>query len=349
MKFNARSGILALLSLGFYVGTIHAQTSFPEAEPNSVKAEANAVTFTTLGDSVAGNSQGTSITAGSALATTADTFRITLPTATPGIYRNRLVITSTIAGHTGTIRGLSQSAGVIGTGDNAAQTSSTATTPARFNQWYSFGQGETLFYRVAGTASTTADYASTWERQAVTPTNIGSFAAGTIEITTVGQGHTTDTDLWVYDSNFNAIPTYGNDDEFGTTSLQSRLSRTYAPGTYFLALTNFAFSNDQASPVDDDFRTGTVTDFPGVALNSSTTTNLNVAFQFTDANGVQQFASTKAGAYDINWFQFSVGTAVPEPTTWALMGTVAVGTGGYFYRRYRYGKLAADRRFNRKK
>lgn len=350
MKQLVKSGVMALFAVGMYAGTVQAQSTFPEAEPNSVKTEATAVTFGTVGDSLIGNSQGTSATAGSGLATTVDMFRLTLPTATPGIYRNRLVITSNTVGHTGTIRGLSQSAGIINTTSNsAAQTSSTTTSPARFNQWYSFGQGETLFYQVAGSATTTADYAATWERQAVTPTNIGNFAPGTIEITTVGQGHTTDTDIWVYDSSLNAIPTYGNDDEFGTSSLGSRLSRTYAPGTYYLALTNFAFSNDQASPTDDDFRSGTVTDFSGIALNSSTTANVNVAFQFTDANGTQQFANTKVGAYDINWIQFTVGAAVPEPTTWALMGTVLAGTGGYLYRRYRYGKLAGARRFNRKK
>lgn len=41
--------------------------------------------------------------------------------------------------------------------------------------------------------------------------------------------------------------------------------------------------------------------------------------------------------------------AVPEPTTWVLMGTVLAGTGGYLFRRHRYGNVAANRRFNRKK
>jgi hypothetical protein len=241
-----------------------------------------------------------------------------------GIYRHRLTLTTPgTAGHTGSIRGLSQSAGVPTQGtDSTFQSSSSATTPARFNQWYGFGKAESLYYRVAGTASTTGDYTATHSVEMITPTVLGNFAAGSIMIDTVGRGHTTDTDLWVYDSNFNAIPDYGNDDEFGTTNLQSRLTRTYAPGKYYLAISNFGIANHLGSPADDDFRTGSVMDFPNLIANSSSTTNLNITFAFTDAQGTTVFPATKVGAYDVNFYEFNV---VPEPGTMTALGLGALG------------------------
>lgn len=223
--------------------------------------------------------------------------------------------------------------GVVGTPnttDTAFQTSSTATTPARFNQWYGFGQGENLYYRVTGGTTTTADYLSTLETVPVVPTDIGSYAPGQISISTFNQGHSTDTDLWIYDSNFQAIAGYGNDDEspLGGTpgtgaTLQSFLSRPYAPGVYYMALSNFALANDQASPSDDDFRTGSVLDFAGIVANSSTTTALNMAFTISDSAGASlQVPNTKVGAYDINFFRFTV---TPEPGSLALLALGAVG------------------------
>jgi len=322
---------------------------FSEVEPNDNKATANPVGPMLAGDSITGNTTGSSTTvAGPA---SADNFLISFPVAAPAIYRNRLVITSNTPAHTGTIRGLNQTAapvdtlpgrpwdGVVGTPtagtDAAIQTSSTATTPARFNQFYTFGAPTQMVYRVTGVATSTADYTATLETQTVTPTNIGTYVPGEITISTFNQGHTTDTDMWVYDSNFNAIRGYGNDDESvaggtpGTgASLQSWLARNYAPGTYYLSLSNFSTANDQPAPSDDDFRTGTLMDFPGVIANSSTTAALNMTFTITDSAGTTlQVANTKAGAFDINFFQFTV---VPEPTT---LGLLAAGLPLLFRRR----------------
>jgi hypothetical protein len=278
---------------------------FTESEPNDSKAQANVFALG-VGGTITGNST-------SAAGVGLDYYRISTAAAALGIYRYRMVLTSNIAGHTGTIRGLNQVAGVPGTTDTTFQTSSTATTPPRFNQWYGFGKQEELYYRVTGTASTTADYTATLERQVVTPVDLGSFAAGSITITTVGQGHSTDTDLWVYDGNLDAIPGYGNDDHFGGTTLQSELIRNYTPGTYYLALSNFQFANNLGSPADDDFRTGALMDFPNVAANSSTTGNLNITFSI----GGQQVSALKSGPYDVYWGKFTV---VPEPASMTVLG-----------------------------
>lgn len=320
----------------------HAQT-FLETEPNDTRATGNPV----VGLSAAGNGGAFNAIQGNSLAASGvglDYFAIRTQPLPLGIYRNRLVITTTgTVGHTGTIRSIGQNAsapdtlpgvpwdGVVGTGnfatDGTGQSTSTLTTPARFNQWYGFGKGEQFNYRVTGTASTTGDYVATMETVPVTPVDLGSFEQGLITMNWNGQGHTTDTDMWVYDSGFNAIAGYGNDDSslalngapIATTSLQSFLARSYAPGVYYIALSNFSLTNNQASPSDDNFRTGAMLDFPDIVINSSTTANLNMAFTVQDSVMAAPLAvaNTKAAAYDINWFKFTV---VPTPSSMALLG-----------------------------
>ena len=83
-------------------------------------------------------------------------------------------------------------------------------------------------------------------------------------------------------------------------SLGSVLTRDYAGGVYYLAISNFNVANNQASPADDDFRTGVVMDFPGVVANSSTTVNLNLASLI---GGVAQPA-IKSSPYDVVFIRF---------------------------------------------
>lgn len=306
--------------LGLVAAPALARPNTPEIEPNDTKPFATNAFGLVNGDTLSGNTTGSStVTPG---ATSADYFRLRTAAGALGIYRNRMIITTTgTAGHTGTLRGLTQTAGVPNAGtDSAVQTSSTVTSPARFNQWYSFGREADIYYRVAGTASTTAEYTATLEQTAVAPLIVaGSFNAGSLTINTVGfTGATqTDTDFWVYDSNFNAIPGYGNDDHFGGTTLGSTLTRNYAAGTYYLAISNFNIANNQGSPADDDFRTGAVTDFADVILNSSTTANLNVSFNISDGVNIVTTSATKVGAFDVVFAQFTV---IPTPGAAALFG-----------------------------
>jgi hypothetical protein len=334
-----RSAILAF-AVATGVASLGLAVPYPEIEPNNSKADALANPAVVLGfphTSIVGNTTGTSTVAGP---TSLDQFLVQMVPQPFGIYRNQLVITSNIAGHTGTIRSIPQVAsapdtlpgipwdGVIGTPgltttDNAGQTSSATSTPPRFNQWYSFGQSTQFYYRVTGTTSTTADYTATWNQVPVVPTNLGTFQPGLITMNWNGQGHTTDTDIWVYDSNLNPIVGYGNDDSslalggapIASTSLQSWLARNYAPGVYYLAVTNFGLLNDQPSPSDDNFRTGGILEFPGMVMNSSTTINLNLSFTIDDGTTPLVVSALKTEAYEILWYSFTV---VPEPTSLGL-------------------------------
>jgi hypothetical protein len=304
---------------------------YAEIEDNNNKLTANRVPAMVVGEYITGTTTGTSTTAtGNG---TADYFLITTTPAPLGIYRHRLQITTTGAvGHTGTIRGLSQSNGVITAGtDSEAQGSSTTTTPARMNQWYGFGKRESIFYRVTGTTSSTGTYVSTLSTEPVTPVSLGNFAPGEIVITTIAQSHTVDTDLMVLDANLSPVPGYSNDDETvaegGTgATAQSRLTRTYAPGTYYLALSNYNLTSNQPSPATDDFRTPIVVDFPDVVLNSSTSTAASMQFAVIDANGTQTFPAAKPGAYDVYFATFTVGTTGPTCGTSDFNGDGDFGT-----------------------
>ncbi len=320
--------VAAMMALVGLAGAAHA-TVFPEVEANESRATATGALGLIAGDTLTGTTTGSSTTV--AGLSSADMWRVGTAAAVPGIYRHRLTITTTgTAGHTGTIRGFGQTAATAGvwdgstvgaanTTDTAFQTSSTTTTPARMNQWYGFGKAENLYYRVTGGPTTTAAYTVTYSMDPVVAiTGPATLSPGPITISTIGQGHSTDTDFWVYDSNFNAIVGYGNDDEStnggGTgATLQSLMTRNFTAGVYYLAISNFALANNMGSPNDDDFRTGSMLDFADIVANSSTSANLNV----TVSIGGTQVAATKAAAYDVVFVRFEV---VPAPGAMALVG-----------------------------
>lgn len=348
MRTRTYRAIQSAISVSLSLGVVSAAQAavFPEVEPNDTKATPNLVGPMVAGDSITGMSTGSSTTV--AGIGSADNFLVRTAPLPLGIYEHRLVITTNgLAGHTGTLRGSTVTAataappdtlpgtpwdGVIGAPapntDAVLQTSSTLTTPPRYNQWYGFGRGEAINYRVTGTTNTTVDYAATLETRPITPQVIGVYQPGLITISTFAQGHSSDTDFWVYDGSFNAMPGHGNDDEspLGGTpgtgvTLQGWLARDFAPGTYYIAMTNFNLANDQPSPSDDDFRTGSVHDFPDAVSNSSTTVNLNMTFTITDSAGTfLQVPNTKLSQYDVNWFCFTV---VPEPGSMALLALAA--------------------------
>jgi len=328
MKGRLLCGAIVWASLG--VGPSAIAQVFVELEPNDSKAAANLVT---LGPGFFSSIQGNSIlSTGVGL----DYFRVKTAANAPGIYRYNLTLNSQTPGHTATIRGLNQIAaapgtwpgpvGTAGTTDSTAQSHFIPTgTTSRVNTWYGFGKMEEIYYRVTGAAATTSDYVADFTVSVVTPTNIGTFAPGNILINTVGQT-TLDTDLWVYDSLFNPIVGYGNDDEslnnggLGTT-LQSRLPRTYGNGTYYLAMSRFQMSNNQGSPCDDDFRTGLMLDFPDAVVQSSTTTTTTLLnFQMTDSSGSPVTVTGPSYGmlqHEVHWYSFNV---VPEPGSICAIG-----------------------------
>ena len=282
---------LCVMIAGAFCTASAYSTEFHEVEPNNGKAAANIVTLGS-GDGISGTTTGASNSAGLG---SLDYFRVRTSANRSPIYRHRLIQTAGSSLLSASLRGLNQTGGVIGTADVTLQ--SGAGTP-KYVQWYGFGRMEQIYFRVEGASATTDGYRYELSTNPVSilagPTNLQS---GMI---TIGRaGHSTDTDFWVYDAAYNAIPDYGNDDP-------NLLTRSFAPGSYLLAVSNWNFANDRPAASGETFPSGHVTDYPNVIVNSSNATDVNVSMRFTDAFGVYDVAATRAQMFEVVFISFTV-------------------------------------------
>ncbi len=322
------SGLLSAGTLIVLVTSAFAQVS-PEIEPNETKAQAttNGIVTMVPGDSLTGTTTGVSTTVPGGAS--ADTWHLKTAILAPGIYRHNLSITTSgTVGHTGTIRGLTQTTGAINAGTDAVfQTSSPTGLPiARSNVWYGFGRGEEVYYRVAGGATTLGPYSTTLWTTTVAPQVVpGTFAPGAVTLRTEGQT-TVDTDIHLFDSTLTVIDDASNDDESVAEggaggTLQSRLTRTLAAGTYYLAIGRFNVGTNDNSPATDSFLTGNVLDFAnGIAASSSTATLADFDLQITDTAGSVGVTVTSPAneSYAIVFVEFTVGSAIPAPVPYCF-------------------------------
>ncbi|MBK7875333.1 MAG: hypothetical protein IPJ77_06225 [Planctomycetes bacterium] len=287
-----------------------AQTTFPELEPNDTKPAANALVCLAPGDVITGSSTGTNtVTPGAA---SADYFDVSTCAQGAGLARFRLTLTSATPGQVGTIRGLAQIAGVPTPGtDNVLQTSGNTTNPPYLVQWYGASTSSSrIVYRVAGNATTTADYAATLSSSSVTPVVVPTaFTPGLITVSTIGTT-TSDTEIYLYDAAFAPVPTAHNDDAGGT--IQSRVARVLAPGTYYAAISNYntANSNGDAN-VDENYTGGAVLDFPNALSNSNVLANVTCDCTISDGVITTPVTLVKAGAFDVAWACFIVTAPTP--------------------------------------
>lgn len=299
---------------------------FSETEANNTLTTGNVFTGVVAGDVITGTTTGTStLTAG---AGSADYFQVGMATQSNAIYLNTITLTTTgTAGHTGTIRGLGvTSAGVINTTDSTIQTSSTLTTPARFNNWYSFGLAHTLDYRVTGGSTTTAAYNATISQTVITPTSLGTVGVGALNINTTGPSLTTDTELFLYDANFNLIAWNDDIDASGSTgagtvtTFNSRINANLTNGTYYIALGRFNTASDK---VAFDLDTPASASAAGVLRSSNMlASSANGAVSGVNLNfGSTQMATTSWAANSdfgqVRWYSVE---AVPEPATMTVLG-----------------------------
>jgi hypothetical protein len=291
-------------------GAARAQTNFLEVEPNGPKSEATPVVGMSFGDAILGTSTGTSAAPGTPGLPTADTFLVQTAAAPLAIYRHVLKLTSSgPSGHAGRILGRMQLNGVIQSAETVFQFSTNA--PALDESiWYGFGKQEAIFYRVVGTPSTTGLYAATLTTTIVNPIIVpGAFAAGPVTVTTVGQGHTSDTEIYLYDGALNPVPLGHNDGLSPGDSTVSAVTVNLSPGTYYAAVSSFNTANDQSdlNPTefwDDD----AVLDYPDAIANNLGPTPYDVSFAITDGTNTVQLPAQMIHAFDIVWAKFTVGT-----------------------------------------
>jgi hypothetical protein len=298
-----------------------AQATFPEIEPNSIKAEATAVNGILNGDVITGTTTGTIETPGSTDVMSVDVFRVRTAALPPGLYQHRLSLTSDTPGHIGSIRGRQGQTGTScvtggtvtpGEGFAAQQLFSTPS----FNIWYGFGNQEELYYRVEGSGGTGAAYGAVLTTTPITPTVIAPpFEAGSpITISTAGLTFL-DTEIVLYDSAGNLVGQ--NDNECPSNISQSTLTRTLAPGTYYLGVSTYELCVDQPAPVDDGFF-GVLIDFPGCVALSYTSGPFSADWDFAirACNGIfnQVNQSTPNSPFVVPWYQITVAAGAPPVT-----------------------------------
>ncbi|MCY2961273.1 MAG: hypothetical protein NTY35_14015 [Planctomycetota bacterium] len=290
-----------------------------EVEPNGTKLEANPVFCLGPGVQIQGVTTGSGTLAGDVALDSADSFHVEICPLPPGIWQHRLVVTTSGADeHTISLRGLnvngppSSPSIALGT-DVALQVSVGGNGQPNYVQWYGFGQREELFVRVTGTANTVLPYAIELVSVPISVGQLpGALRSGTIEITTAGQGHSTDTEIFVLDGNFVAIPGFRNDDEPGGATNQSRLTRSFSPGVYYLAVGRFNIADSGLSGVDDAYQLAPVLDFDDCILSWSPSGGSNVSFAVTDSQGTIPIAAQLAPEpFDLSWTRITVTDPPP--------------------------------------
>lgn len=292
-----------------------------ELEPNGTKLEATPIACLAHGSRIEGWTTGASTSPDDASIASADTFRVRVCPLPPGVYRHRLVLTTTgVDEFALSIRGLvvggpSSSPSIDANSDTAVQVSIGGGSTHHV-QWYGFGRQEELYVRVTGTASTLAPYALELETLALAETQLPvALRSGTIEFSTVGQGHNTDTEIFVLDADRAAIPGFRNDDAPGGGTKQSRLTRTFAPGSYTVAIARFNLADAELSGADDAYPLGPVLDFRDCLVSWSPSGSTDVSAAVVDALGSTPMPTQLAAEpYTLAWWRITVVDAPLPPT-----------------------------------
>lgn len=308
--------ILTTLSLSILcLATCRAQTVFGEIEPNTSKTQAlaNGAYVLANGDALTGTTNGSVTAPENSALNTVDTFLVRTAMGPIGIYRHQLTITTTgPTGHRGEIRGLTQTGGVVNPlSDALIQLTATNTAPPRTNVWYGFGKGESLYWRTAGATATTSPYVATLTTTSVMPTDLGIFGPGPLTISHAGLT-ASNTDIWVYDAGFNAIPGFGNDNPL-SGGTQAVFSRVFAPGVYYVAMSPSNLANNLTNPPDSIGSTD-VMDFPDVIATSFRPT-ATLDFRLTDCNGTTLIPAATTSLLEIRWFKITVGGSMTLSVT----------------------------------
>ncbi len=295
---NMRSFGVCALSTGLALApaALAGGVNTPEAEPNEVKSTATLTSTPMIpSDVVSGSSTGTFSGVG---ASSRDFFRLRIAASAPGIYLNRMTIITAPA-HIGAIMGIPQSGA-------ASDTTVAQTSTSKMNQWYSFGAQHDLYYRVTGATGTTDPYISGFTQDAVTPVNLGdSFEPGEFTFSTVGQGHFTDTEIILFDDEFNVLRM--NDDRQSPASLQSQIVETLDLGDYYLAVSQYNLAISVPNETKGEASIfGNRLDFPGAIARETAGSNIDVSYAISHPGDDRIIVAMLPGPFDMHFAKFTV-------------------------------------------
>lgn len=245
----------------------------PEAEPNDTAAAANLAVVTPTRP-ITGTSTGGSGINGSV--NSPDWFRVRINATPTLVQQHRLQLSSPRPGHTGVLGVTRFGEGAVEGQVNAFQFTSVNTTPARFNQFYTFGvtQADVLL-RVSGSNATTDPYTVTLTTTPVTFSTLSPIMlAGPITVTTESAGHTTDTELFVFDMTTGALVAQCDNaiTSGGGATAQSRVTfQAVAYRRYLIAASTADTASSMANdPLIDAVTAGTLAPSPGLLISAST-------------------------------------------------------------------------------
>lgn len=233
------------------------------------------------------------------------------------------------SGLTVELLGLQQSAGIVTANEVVLVGATLAPGQAHSFRWYStlqLAQGPSeghLFVRVVGSAGSTTSYRLTPGSAPIpVPQAVpGYFAPGVVTISTEGQT-ATDTDFWVFDRDFVAIPGAGSDD-LALGNPASRLVRGYTNGRYYVAISDRNLASSAPAPAGDGQQNAEVADQPGVLVATSAVASASLNFTIDDGSGPVSVAVTKPGAHGVAFVSFQVG----PPSTVGSAGPFCAGDG----------------------
>ncbi len=312
--------ILKVTLVALFAGTGVAAAQpviIPEIEPNDFKSTATPADRGGPGlrsfpqpldsDSITGTSTGSDTSGGT---TSADFYLIKSSDAPKDFYCYYLEEKASSEALM-SLRGLVQSFGVIlPFTDIAVQ--SAASTPIK-TIWYGVGSQERLYFRVAGRSTGPSNYQLEYRCEpyppaAPDPGSPDTWPAGDITLIAFGPNNI-DMDLWVYDSNLEAIPNFGHDAPDATG-----LTRNFAPGVYYVAVTDGNLLNNLASPATDSNRSKPVMDFPNIIASGSSVFPINGIRLFVNGGGVSgSFTGNKVHPWQVFFFEMNVGSVSPCP------------------------------------
>src|ERR1051325_8752667 len=154
---------LSLLVAAALSAGVPPQTNYPETEPNETRAAANGPYVLNPGDTLSGESHGTSFFGTIVANGSFDYFNIAPAATAPAIYRNYLTVDSPAACAVITI-GFGQIDGAVNyrgspieSNGVISSTSSTGGTLARTGVWYTFGPASPVNLRIQNATITTAN------------------------------------------------------------------------------------------------------------------------------------------------------------------------------------------------
>jgi hypothetical protein len=291
-----------------------------ELEPNDTRLTATPMSFATAQTRLRGRSTGSSGTGD----TSADFWNITLPGINPqAITLHRLLIdveplgpAPGPLGHTGVVMAtrLNRSTTPPTIFDNLLQYTTVNSTPPRTSIFYSINASSLNFdYRITGTNSTATRYILNWQSEVITPEIIGTggcaFPSGPVAITTIGQGHQTDTQLFLFDATTYALIAQMDNPPLPNSPRQAELTVNLQGGRYILAIAPTGVVTNQLPPAND-LASQNVNQLTvpaaGMYIHPSSAINLPLTFRITSDFRSETVSARRSQAFAIQFYLFTV-------------------------------------------